>query len=141
MELEEAMDRSTARRSLLGVTNVVNAPEDVTQRATDDAAIGSKSELSGAAMLPLEETMAQVQEGVQAAVGFLKDEIKEALDSVAESSATDLLRGYTNEAAGVAKEAIGRAVELPELVLEGMAQKALGEVQQFIGQAKLTDGR
>ncbi len=120
---------------------MVNAPEDVTQRATDDAAIGSKSELSGAAMLPLEETMAQVQEGVRAAVGFLKDEIKEALDSVAESSATDLLRGYTNEAAGVAKEAIGRAVELPELVLEGMAQKALGEVQQFIGQAKLTDGR
>ncbi len=117
-----------------------SAPEDVTQRATDDTAIGNKSELSGAAMLPLEEKMAQLREGVQEAVGFLKDGMKEALDSMAQSSATDLLRGYTNEAAGVAKEAIGRAVESPELVLEGMAQKAIGEVQQVIGQAKLTDG-
>ncbi len=60
-----------------------------------------------------------------------------ALNAIGQSGSTDQLRGYANEAIGETKLNIGLAVGSPELALLGIAQKALGQAQRYIGEAKL----
>jgi uncharacterized protein YjbJ (UPF0337 family) len=57
-------------------------------------------------------------------------------DEVSEAGETDLLRGYANETVGGAKLAVGRAIQSPELTLEGIAQATLGAIQRYVGEGK-----
>jgi uncharacterized protein YjbJ (UPF0337 family) len=52
------------------------------------------------------------------------------------SSTTDKIKGYSNEAAGSAKKAVGKAVGDDSLHAEGSAQKAAGHAQVGVGKAK-----
>jgi uncharacterized protein YjbJ (UPF0337 family) len=51
-------------------------------------------------------------------------------------STSDKVKGYTNEAVGKAKRAIGDAIDDPKLKAEGDAQEARGDVQKTVGKAK-----
>ncbi len=52
------------------------------------------------------------------------------------SSTVDKAKGYANEAAGKAKQAVGNAVGNDRLEAEGAAQEVKGNVQVGIGKAK-----
>lgn len=80
----------------------------------------------------------EVPDQTKPAVELIKGIMTDALDSIAQSGSTDQVRGYANTAIGHTKLAVGLAVGSPELTLEGLAQKALGEAQKFIGEAKMT---
>ncbi|MBI1981838.1 MAG: CsbD family protein [Methylocystis sp.] len=47
------------------------------------------------------------------------------------------MRGYANEAMGKVKVAVALAAQSPELVVAGIAQQTIGEMQKFVGEAKL----
>lgn len=64
------------------------------------------------------------------------DVARDALGDLAQSGATDQLRGYANETVGRAKMALGLAAQSPELTVAGVAQMAVGGVQRMIGEAK-----
>ena len=51
-------------------------------------------------------------------------------------SSTDKIKGYANEAAGKAKQGIGKAVGNDRLRADGAAQEAKGDVQKTLGKAK-----
>jgi len=77
------------------------------------------------------------QDQAQRAVDEVKSSVTEAIDNIVQSGSTDQLRGYANDAMGKTKLALGMAVQSPELAMAGIAQSALGEVQKFVGEAKL----
>ena len=52
------------------------------------------------------------------------------------SSTVDKAKGYANEAAGKAKQGIGKAVGDDRLEAEGVAQEVKGNVQVGIGKVK-----
>ena len=52
------------------------------------------------------------------------------------SSTTDKIKGVANEAAGKAKETVGRVVGSDKMQAEGMAQHVKGEAQKAVGDAK-----
>ena len=52
------------------------------------------------------------------------------------SSTVDKVKGYANEAAGKAKQAVGKAIGSDRLEAEGAAQEVKGNVQVGIGKAK-----
>lgn len=52
------------------------------------------------------------------------------------SSTTDKIKGHTNETIGKIKRAAGKALDDPELEIEGDAQEAKGDTQKAIGKAK-----
>lgn len=52
------------------------------------------------------------------------------------TSTTDRIKGLANEAAGSAKQAIGKATGNDRLRAEGAAQEVKGEAQQILGKAK-----
>lgn len=52
------------------------------------------------------------------------------------SSTSDKIKGLANEAAGNVKQVIGKAIDKPELEIEGKAQERKGEAQQAIGKGK-----
>jgi uncharacterized protein YjbJ (UPF0337 family) len=52
------------------------------------------------------------------------------------SSTEDKAKGMTKEAIGTVKEKTGEAVGNPKLETEGVAQKAEGQVQRKVGEAK-----
>jgi uncharacterized protein YjbJ (UPF0337 family) len=51
-------------------------------------------------------------------------------------SATDKVKGYTNEAVGNIKQGVGKAVGNERLQAEGAAQELKGEAQVAVGKAK-----
>lgn len=51
-------------------------------------------------------------------------------------STTDKIKGYANEAAGKVKQAAGKALDKPDLEVEGIAQERKGEAQQALGKGK-----
>ncbi len=53
-------------------------------------------------------------------------------------SATDKLKGLTNEAVGNVKQAVGKATGNTRLEAEGVVQERKGEAQQAVGKAKDT---
>lgn len=65
--------------------------------------------------------------------------VTEVVGKIFQSGSSDQLRGYANEAVGKTKLALGLAVQSPELAVAGIAQSALGEVQKFVGEAKLAE--
>lgn len=87
--------------------------------------------------LPIEAAAFDLQENAQRAVDQMKDAMTAAVDAVVQSGSADQMRGYANEAMGKTKLAVALATQSPELALAGIAQKALGEVQKFVGEAKL----
>lgn len=54
------------------------------------------------------------------------------------SSTTDKIKGYGNEMAGKAKQAVGKAIDNVELQVEGAAQELKGDAQVAVGKAKDT---
>lgn len=70
----------------------------------------------------------------------VKGVVTNALEAIAQSGSADQLRGYTNAALGETKLSLGLAVGSPELALLGIAQKALGQAQTYIGKAKMAEG-
>jgi uncharacterized protein YjbJ (UPF0337 family) len=80
-----------------------------------------------------------LQEQVRDAFHDMKGAVTEALDNIANAGAADQMRGRFNETMGAAKFAVAQAIESPELAFAGIIQKALGEVQQSVGDAKLDD--
>jgi uncharacterized protein YjbJ (UPF0337 family) len=52
------------------------------------------------------------------------------------SSTVDKVKGYANEAAGKAKQTVGKAIGSDRLEAEGAAQEVKGNVQVGIGKAK-----
>lgn len=52
------------------------------------------------------------------------------------TSTTDKIKGMANEAAGSAKQGVGKAVGSDKLEVEGAMQKAKGDAQQAVGKAK-----
>ncbi|WP_442756689.1 hypothetical protein ACNHKD_08870 [Methylocystis sp. JAN1] len=73
------------------------------------------------------------------AVAELKDAVTDAFERLAQTGSVDRLRGYANEAIGETKLSIGLALSSPEIVLQGLAQQALGQAQRYIGEAKLAE--
>lgn len=69
-------------------------------------------------------------------VDRVRDAVASPLGAIAQSGSVDQLRGYANAAIGETKLSIGLAVGSPELALLGIAQKALGQAQRYIGEAK-----
>ena len=51
-------------------------------------------------------------------------------------SAADKIKGYANEAAGKAKQGIGKAVGNDRLRAKGVAQEIKGDAQKAMGKAK-----
>ncbi len=51
-------------------------------------------------------------------------------------SATDKLKGLTNEAVGNVKQAVGKATGNTRLEAEGVVQERKGEAQQAVSKAK-----
>ena len=51
-------------------------------------------------------------------------------------STSDKVSGYANEAAGKAKQGVGKLVDSDKLKVEGAAQELKGEAQVGIGKAK-----
>ncbi|TLG71840.1 CsbD family protein [Methylocystis sp. B8] len=64
-----------------------------------------------------------------------------ALDAIVQSGSADQMRGYANQAMGKTKLAVALATQSPELAGAGIAQQALGEMQKFVGEAKLAADR
>ena len=89
--------------------------------------IGSMTDKRNGVEAPGQSPLAEQIKGVMAS----------ALDAIVQSASTDQLRGYANEAIGETKLNIGLAVGSPELILLGIAQKSVGQVQRYIGEAKL----
>lgn len=52
------------------------------------------------------------------------------------SSTTDKIKGMANEAAGKAKQVIGKAVGNERLEAEGAVQKTVGKAQEAVGKGK-----
>lgn len=52
------------------------------------------------------------------------------------SSTTDKMKGYANEAAGKAKQGVGKMVGSEQMQAEGAAQELKGEGQQAVGKTK-----
>lgn len=80
-----------------------------------------------------------LQRQVHGAFVEMKEAVTEAVDCIANAGAADQIRGRLNETIGAAKFAVGRAIESPELAFAGIIQKALGEVQQTVGDAKVEE--
>jgi hypothetical protein len=76
------------------------------------------------------------EENSQSIAAELNERLLRLFDEVSQSSDADLIRGYANETIGGAKLAVRRAIESPELTLEGIAQAALGAIQRFVGEVK-----
>ena len=72
-------------------------------------------------------------------VAQVKDSMREALDNIVQSGATDQMRGYANEAMGKTKLTLGLATQSTHLTLSGLAQIVVGEFQKSIGEAKLAE--
>jgi len=51
-------------------------------------------------------------------------------------STTDKIKGYANEAAGKAKQAVGKAIGNDRLRAKGAAQEIKGDAQKAVGKAK-----
>jgi uncharacterized protein YjbJ (UPF0337 family) len=51
-------------------------------------------------------------------------------------STTDKIKGYANEAAGNAKQAVGKAIGNDRMRADGAMQERKGEAQQAVGKAK-----
>lgn len=85
---------------------------------------------------PIEAAAQGLQEHALCAIDQVKGVVSAALDDLAQSGSADQLRGYANEAMGQTKLAVGLAAQSPELAMAGIAQKALGEMQKFVGEAK-----
>jgi uncharacterized protein YjbJ (UPF0337 family) len=66
----------------------------------------------------------------------INEAIQNLFDEVSEAEETDLLRGYANKTIGGAKLTVGRAIQSPELTLEGIAQATLGAIQSYVGEGK-----
>lgn len=52
------------------------------------------------------------------------------------SSTTDKIKGYANEAVGKGKQAVGKAMDRPDIEAEGAAQELKGEAQKAVGAGK-----
>lgn len=81
----------------------------------------------------------EMEEGGRYGVNQVRDSMKVALDSIAQSGATDQMRGYANEAMGKTKLSLGLATRSPNLTLTGLAQVVVGEFQKSVGAAKLAE--
>jgi uncharacterized protein YjbJ (UPF0337 family) len=92
--------------------------------------------LAESAMAPVQSAALDLQENAQGAVSQVKDAVTSALDALAQSGSADQMRGYANAAMGKTKLAVALATQSPELVLAGLAQQAIGEMQKFVGKAK-----
>lgn len=93
-------------------------------------------DLAGSAMAPVQSAALDLQENAQSAVVQVKDAVASALDTFAQSGSADQMRGYANEAVGRTKLAVALATQSPELLVAGIAQQAIGEMQKFVGKAK-----
>jgi uncharacterized protein YjbJ (UPF0337 family) len=51
-------------------------------------------------------------------------------------SKTDQFKGYANEAAGMVKQGVGKAINNDKLRAKGAAQEAKGGAQKVVGKAK-----
>ena len=49
---------------------------------------------------------------------------------------TDIVKGKLTEAKGKVKQAVGKAIDDPELEIEGIAEKTRGKAQQAVGHLK-----
>lgn len=87
--------------------------------------------------LPLGAAALEFQEHAAQVVDQVKGVVTSALDDLRHSGSTDQLLGYANEAIGQTKLAVGLVAQSPDIVVAGIAQKSLGELQKFVGEAKL----
>ena len=51
-------------------------------------------------------------------------------------STTDKVKGVANQAAGKAKEGVGKVIGNEQMQVEGVAQQVKGKVQRKVGEAK-----
>jgi hypothetical protein len=65
-----------------------------------------------------------------------RDTLSGLFEGAVESGEADQLRGYANEKIGEAKIAIARALESPELAVQGIEQEILGAIQRYVGEEK-----
>jgi len=93
-------------------------------------------DLADSAMAPVQSAALDLQENAQSAVVQVKDAVVSAVGTFVQSGSADQMRGYANEAVGKTKLAVALATQSPELLVAGIAQQAIGEMQKFVGKAK-----
>lgn len=86
---------------------------------------------------PIDAASPDLQQDAQSTIDQVKDAVTSALDAVVQSGSADQMRGYANQAMGKTKLAVALATQSPELAMAGIAQQAIGEIQKFVGEAKL----
>lgn len=110
-----------------------------------DAQQAEKPEMEVAATreaAPAPGLIVAMQERTQSGLEQISDAARDAFSAfgeIAQSGATDRMRGYANETVGRAKIVLGLAARSPELTVAGLAQIAVGGVQRAIGEAKDED--
>lgn len=128
-------------KALPGIPAVSDAVEKlagVVKDTVEEIKQGVAEFVDSTKLLP-DDATAGLRDEAAHAIGQVKETVMDAVEDILQSGTRDQIRGHANQAMGQRKVAIGLAIESPELTIDGIAQKAIGLVQEFIGGAKMAE--